>query len=54
MLQVSELRLRFRGGEAAEIEDFGAQFGAGGAEEISLLSSPSALALVPTPIRLLV
>lgn len=39
MLQVSPLRSRFRRAGFAGVEDFGAEFGTGGAEEIGFLVS---------------
>ena len=37
VLEVGELGAGFRGGGAAGVEDFGAEFGAGGAEEVGFL-----------------
>lgn len=37
VLEVGELGAGFRAGGFAGVEDFGAEFGAGGAEEVSLL-----------------
>ncbi len=37
MLEVGELGVRFCGRGFAEVEDFGAEFGAGGAEEVGFL-----------------
>ena len=34
---MGELGVLFAGGGAAEVEDFGAEFGAGGAEEVGFL-----------------
>ena len=39
VLEVGELGAGFGGGGFSGIEDFGAEFGAGGAEEISFLQS---------------
>ena len=40
MLEVGELGAGVGGGGFAGVEDFGAEFGAGGAEEVGFLFSP--------------
>ena len=39
MLEVGEVGAGFGGGGFAGVEDFGAEFGAGGAEEVGFLES---------------